>query len=789
MWIKLAGFILRNRLALLIVLGVATIFMGYQASKVQMSYTQHALLPETDSVSIEYQHFTETFGKEGNVIFFAVDDSLFFEKARLNDWMTLSDSLQNIDGVDAVASITNAYSFEKDLTARKFDIQPIFPKQIGNESIDSLVAKVHQLEFYNKRLYNKETNSYLMLLTVNHDVIDSKERIPFMNHIKELILAYGDKYDLDIKLSGLPYIRIETSQMIKEEMFLFLILSLLTTTFILFLFFRSFRVTLFSILVVLIGVIWSVGIMGLLGYQITLLTAMLPPLLVVIGIPNSVFLVNKYHAEFLKHGNRARGLQRIIARVGNAIFLTNLTTASGFATFIITSSQILVEFGIVASLSILLLFVFSIIIVPSVLSFQSAPKHKHTKHLQYTLVNKLLNFLIHLVESKRNWVYAVTLSVLLTSALGISFIQSTGYVVDDLPQESKIMQDLRYFEANYGGLMPFEVLVKTEKPRQFRQVKALKDLEKLSDTIASYPEFSSPLSLVEIAKFATQSYYNGNEAYYKLPDRSTFNHVMSFASKSQENNENLLDAYMDSTETQTRLTFFMKDVGTTKMQELEKGLFAQLDTLLSDQYQITITGSSVVFFKGTKYLIRNLFLSLALAILLIATFMAIVFSSKRMVLIALIPNLIPLVVTAALMGYFDIPIKASTVLVFSIAFGISVDDTIHFLAKYRQELLLTNWNIKKSVLLALRETGQSMFYTSVILFFGFGIFTFSGFGGTQALGILVSLTLLTAMLSNLVLLPSLLMSLEKAVTNKAFKEPIIDLLDEQSEIAEVESEI
>jgi hypothetical protein len=227
----------------------------------------------------------------------------------------------------------------------------------------------------------------------------------------------------------------------------------------------------------------------------------------------------------------------------------------------------------------------------------------------------------------------------------------------------------------------------------------------------------------------------------------------------------------------------MKDIGTDKMIKIEERLKEDIDRIFPpDRYQVTITGKALVFQKGTNFLVDNLVLSLLFAIFLISIFMAFLFRSFKMIIISLVPNLLPLVITAGLMGYLGVPIKPSTILVFSIAFGISVDDTIHFLAKYRQELKANNWKIRRSVYAALKETGVSMFYTSIVLFFGFSVFMISSFGGTVALGGLVSITLVLAMLSNLLLLPALLLSLEKTIANeKEFLEPSIDILSEEKE--------
>lgn len=786
MWVKAAGAILRNRIAFIIGILILTVFMGYQATKVEMSYEYSALLPASDTASKESAEFKGIFGQESNIIILAVQDSNFYQLDKINDWIAMGDSLLHIEGIDARVSIAHTYNLTKDKKDKNFKLNTIFPKKVkSKQELDSLANIAESLPVYQGTLINKNTYTYTMFVTVNANVMHSKARVPLVKNVKAVCDQFGEKYNLDLKYSGLPFIRVETAEMIKKEMNMFLILSLLITTIILFMFFRSFKIVGFCMLIIGISVIWAVGFMGLFGFKITLLTAMLPPLLVVIGIPNSVFMVNKFHGEFVIHKNKIKALQRMIRKIGNATFLTNLTTASGFATFIVTSSQILKEFGIITSLSIMMVFFICLILIPCIFSFLAPPDTKQTQHLENKFVNGIVERMINVVLSHRTKIYIITILAVILGAFGMSKMQSTGFMLDDLPEENKLVKDLRFFEDNFKGIMPLEIMIDTKKKKGALKLSTLKKMERLSDSLQTSPYISSSLSISTAVKFANQAFYNGKEKYFKLPSSQTKNFLLSYISRSKLSGDgpDFYGAFIDSTQQYARMSYRIKDIGTKKMEIEEAFIKDKIEKIFPEsKYRVMTTGSSVLFFKGTQYLVKNLALSLFLAILLIAGFMAWMFSSKRMVLVALIPNLIPLVMTAALMGYFGIPIKASTILIFSIAFGISVDDTIHYLAKYRQELQATNWSIRSSVVLALRETGQSMMYTSIILFCGFAIFGLSGFGGTASLGILVSITLLAAMISNLILLPSLLLTLEKLITNKSFKEPLLQIYDEEEDI-------
>ncbi|MGL5682137.1 MAG: efflux RND transporter permease subunit [Marinifilaceae bacterium] len=784
MWIKIAGAILRYRVAFIVGVLICTGLMASQLGRIEMSYEYANLLPAKDKSYLEYTDFLERFGQEGNVMVFAIQDSNFYTLNKVNDWIALGDSIKSVHGIEALVSIAHTFNLQKNTEDKKFEVLPIFPHRIDNtQQLDSLANIAENLPFYNGTLINKESNTFNMLVTVSADVMASPDRVRLVKEVTALTDAFAEKHDLKMHYSGLPYIRVVNAESIKKEMYMFIVLSLLITALILYMFFRSWRIVGFSVAIIAISVIWSMGFMAILGFKITLLTAMLPPLLIVIGIPNCVFMVNKYHSEYVRHGNKIKALQRMVQKIGNATFLSNLTTASGFATFIVTSSQILKDFGMIAFISIVTVFIICLILIPAVFSFLPVPADKHTKHLENTLVNNFINRLINTVVYHRNKVYIVTLAVIAVGVVGISMMKTTGYMVDDLKETDPIRQDLQFYEDNFDGLMPLEVSVDFGKQQQVYNLRNLEKLEALSNAFEADPDISRPLSIVEAAKFANQAYYNGNARYYALPNSMTRNFIMRYIASSKEGMGGQINSFVDSTAQRARLSFRIKDIGTKRMEQKEQELIAKADSIFpSDKYDVKVTGSSIIFFKGNQYLIKNLFTSLALAVVLIAAFMSWMFKSKRMVLVALIPNIIPLIITAAIMGYFGIPIKASTILVFSIAFGISVDDTIHYLAKYRQELQITQWDIHKSVVMALRDAGQSMIYTSIILFFGFGIFCLSNFGGTFALGLLVSITLLAAMISNLVILPSLLLTLERMITNESFKEPLLQIYDEEEDI-------
>ncbi len=999
MWAAISRIILRYRVIIIALLLALTALMVHFSQSVGLDYNFAKLLPDNDQANIDHVSFRKDFGQDGSVIVIGTKDSLMFkDTAHFNNWWRMSDDLsrikvysENDKGVkiplpviDSVFSTAHLYDIVKNKEKKSFEFKPLLERlPDSNEELDSIHHEIKRLKFYENIVYLKELDIHVMMIFVNPTIFDSDARGSMVNDLVAMAESYSPIFG-DLYYSGLPFIRATNMEKVRAELKLFVGLAMLVTSLLLWLFFRSLKVVIVSLTVVGFGVIFSFGIIGAFGYKMSVLMGLIPPLIIVIGIPNCIYLINKYQQEFRSHGNKAKALSRVIQKIGNATFMTNATTAMGFATFIFTHSEIMQKFGVIASICILTVFFLAIIIVPIMYSFLKPPSTKHVKHLDRRWLFSVVDRLVLWATRHRPKVYLITLTVLIVGGIGISKMRISGNVVDDLPKGDAVRTDLEFFERSFNGVMPFELVIEAKNTRRLFSPKVLTKVESVQNHLKKEPQLSRSVSVVDAIKFLNQSYFKGRAEKYELPNIRLLSRLKTHIDNS-EMATNLNNGFISADSTKLRVSMQVADIGTREMDtllnrarkdidsilnpnklfynaaitkigtikgkakdnfllefykrfpeaksdieieliaavkntkrgriltediikpevkdlqktklakamaqgitvdssrmvrcenndhvnyifdsigklslsktayhkiadsvlngeikdrefvlqninvlqglrksnfiddflishpesrellqarlgeislEMENNFFENKDYMLSFHSQsdfisifrkaveknildFSITGTSIVFTKGTSYLVNNLFISLVIAIIIIAILMAVLFRSIRMVFVSLLPNLIPLIVTAAIMGFFNVPIKPSTILVFSIAFGISVDDTIHFLAKYRQELKNQSWDIRGSVINAIRETGVSMIYTSIVLFFGFGIFCTSNFGGTQALGILVSVTLLVAMLANLVLLPSLLLSLEKRITTKAFKEPLLELLDEEEDI-------
>ena len=724
------------------------------------------------------------FGAEDNAILIAVEGRDLFTANSFNAWNRLSKQLEAAPEIVSVVSLDNIEEIVR--SGNQLEAQAFNPREaLSDENAKSkLYHLFERLPFYENLIYDTNSRAIRTVAFMDPDVVNTKVRSEFiLNEFKSLVENFERASGADAKISGMPYIKTRNAETLKKEMILFVIGALLVTALIFFFFFRSYRATFISMVVVLVGVSWSFGIIGLLGFEITILTALIPPLIIVIGIPNCIFLINKYQQEVKKHGNQARSLIRVISKVGNATLMTNLTTASGFATFIILSSSLLREFGIVASINIIGIFLLSLLIIPIIYSYMSLPKNKHLQHLNTPWIDLFVKTMENIVREHRITVYITSVVLLVLSIIGIYQIEITGSRIEDLPKNTDFYEDILFYEKDFNGILPVEILVDTGRENGALSGATLSRVEKLSEEIGENPELSTPLSISNLFKYAKQAYYKGLRKYYQLPTRQERNFILDAANTALSGEADLTSSMVDSEKRRIRLSLMMKDVKTSRMEEIEEDLNKSIEKIFpKERYDVALTGKALLYLKGTRYLVNNLVLSLFLAVVLISLLMAYLFRSFQMIIISLVPNLLPLIITAGIMGFIGVPIKPSTILIFSIAFGISVDDTIHFLAKYRQELVQNNWQIKKSVYAALKETGVSMFYTSIVLFFGFSVFMISNYGGTKALGGLISATLLFAMLANLVLLPCLLLSLERNIANnRVLKQPKIDILPKDVE--------
>ena len=862
MWQLLANIILRNKFLIIGILTLLTVFFGYEAAtSLKLDNKYGFILPKESPAKIDYVKFKEQFGEDGGALVIAIQTDSLYSEDKLLKWKHLGDSILTFDGVDGVISEATLYSVENNIEKQEFEIRKIFSDtRFQEKSVSQIEEEVKRIPFYNGILYNDSTKVSLMMINVQEEFLSDQKKANIILEIEALAQSYEKDFG-HVHFAGLPHIRVVISKRIIAEMYLFIGMAIFVTSLLTYLIFRSFRVVLICNIVISVAVVWSLGSIALFGFHISVLMALIPPLMIVIGMPNCVFLMTKFHQEVKSHGNKIKALTRVIGKVGTATFITNVITALGFFTLVFTNSDKLMEFGLIASLNILVLFALSICILPIVSTLTQKPTHKHLRHLDRGLAVKFLNGLVFLVEYKRKWVYAVTGLVLFFSIWGMLNVKATGNITGDLSKDHQILKDLLFIEDNFGGSIPFEVMIDYKAQSRLFKKSTLEKVEVIQRKYEEDTLFSKSISMVDFIKVINMAYYGNNPDKYEIfnnRDKARLKTYIDNFDLTNLNSSLKMKELLDTTNTTLRVRAQIKDLGSyelsIKAEQVKKeidsilnpkrgeieGYYTKIiagqpqyiDTLLENHHEIynsltsiiagkdhdlqylfdsdfdkikeyykkdnfnqqlrqaidyeyldaTVTGTAVVAAEGTIYLVDSLLGGIIFAVITVGILMALLFRSWGMVFVSLVPNLIPLVITGGIMGWMGIPLKPSTLLVFNISFGITADDSIHFLAKYRQELKHNKHNQTECVIEALREAGLGMFYTSIILFFGFSVFTFSEFGGTQALGLLVSTTLLIAISTNLILVPSVLLTLNNRFSTKTFREPFFDVYDDGDDV-------
>lgn len=863
MWHKIASLILKNRLFILSIIAILTVFFGYYAvTSLKIDNKYGNTLPHNSEAQSNYLHFKEMFGEDGGALVIAIQtDSLYTENTFLS-WKELGDSILKIDGVESVISEATLFTIKNNISENKFEVNRVFSDvKFQEKSIDSIKKEIYQNPIYRNVLYNPETNVSIMIVSINESYLQNSKKADVVLDIEKLASTYEEQFG-HVHFAGLPHLRVVIGKRVINEMYIFIAAAILATSILLYLFFRSLRVVMICNLVVFTAVIWSMGSIAIFGFNISIMMALIPPLMIVIGIPNCIFLMNKYHQEVKNHGGKIKAIVRVITKIGTATLLTNFTTALGFSTFIFTSSEKLTEFGIIASLNILVIFLLSITILPIIVTWSKPPKERHLKHLDSKLAVNLIEKIVYITTNKRRYVYLTALTLVVLGIFGLSKIEATGNITSDLPKEDQILKDIRFLERNFGGAIPFEIMIDyKEKGRLFKS-STISKLDEIQEVFKKDTAFSKSLSINDFIKVINMAYHGNDTSFYKSSlsrfDKAQLKKYFDKFDMTNTNGAFTIKELVDTAKTTLRVRTQLQDIGSYDVAERANTIEKKIDSILNpdkvqieayygslnqgkreyidsiidnfgavrnslvdviagkdedlrfkldsdvdyiktfyansdfdkklraaidkEYFDVTLTGTSIVVSEGTQYLVNNLISSLIFAIIMISILMAILFRSFIMVVISMIPNLIPLIITAGIMGWFKIPLKPSTLLVFSISLGISIDDTIHYLAKYRQELKSRKYTLKESITLAIRESGLGMFYTSIVLFCGFSTFTFSQFGGTQALGLLVSITLIVAMVTNLIVLPSLLFALDKRLNTKSFEEPYFEIFDEELDI-------
>lgn len=765
-WQTIATFIIRKRIAILIVLGLLTALMWYVRGT-NFAHELTKVVPDDDVELLTYEQFRREFGDDDNTIIIALEGN-FWDLEVYNALFDLTEDIRKIKGVQNIFGITSLYDFSVDIDNEQFKLieLPLRRPETQTE-LDSLAARIINRPFYRGLLLDETGETTLIAVSVVPSLLNSAYKAQLFEDIEARGKQFEAKADIPLHYAGLPVIRVSVNQLVKRELGQFLYYALAVTAITLLIFFRSIYMVIFPMIVVASVIIWSLGIIGLLGYEITLVTGIVPALITVISIPNSVYLITKYHLEFRRTQNKMKSLILVIQKIGIVTIMTNATTAVGLGVLAITDILPLKEFGIVAGLSVIVSFFISLLLIPIVFSFLPPPSKSQTRHLERKTLALGIRALDGIVHNHRWIVYTVSVFLVGASIYGLTLVRAEAFIADDVPKDSQVMRDLKFVEERFNGALPFEIVIDTRRKNGLRKFTNLQKIDELQQRLAKYDNISRTMSIIDMARYSRQVFFGGTADQYLFPTRYEFSNVIGPFLQNTLRNEYLSPntfskQLTDTLRQKVRISGSVRDIGSLEMKKLIADVQQDVDEVFgtdTTEFMTDITGTTQIFIRGNEYLVDNLLTSLMVAFVVIAFIMGLLFRSLRMIVISMVPNFLPLLMVAGAMGFLGVALKPSTALVFGVAFGIAVDDSIHFLARYRLARSLGD-SVSHAVSNSFQDTGVSMIYTSMILFFGFVIFTFSSYGGTQALGLLTSMTLAIAMFSNLLLLPALLITFD-----------------------------
>lgn len=749
------AFLLRGRYAWLILVGMGSVFMAWHAQKVEIVQDFIKVVPEDDEDYQAYRAFQKEFGDDAAtlVVGFTVPST-----APQRYWMglkALTDTLVRLTGVRRVFGLPTAVHLRWQNGRFETELLPL-PKDSA-----SWASLRHAHPLYFRLLWDSTGQSTLLFIQIDSLTLHSKAKHTLIRQIEAISRLWAAQEGVSVHFAGVPYLRHYVKQFLPTELWLFTAASLGLTVLALWSYFRSWYAAVFPVVLLGLASLWTVGIIGLYGFKLTLLTALLPPVIIILGIPPSIYMLSDYHRFYVAKGNKVAAIQEMLSQLGLVTLMIHGNTALGFLTLYLTNVVPLQEFGLVAFWGTMATYFLTILLLPSFFMILPEPRERDLRHLTNRWLVRFAYWIGKTVERRRGWIYGITGGLFLVGWGGVLRLKAVSYMADDLPSEAEVRRDQAFFERCYGGTMPFEIVLEAKQPQGLRRIRTLRMLAALQDSLARYPELARSLSIADLVKAARQSLWGGTPQAYRLPQPEELP-ILLRALRAQERSVPLLGTLVDSAYQRTRITTFVKDIGSLEMPRLLSQLRKDIEATFGEEAALVrITGTTLIFLKAIDYLIENLIWSLLATFLLVALQMFLLYGSFRIMLISMGVNLLPLFLVAGLMGYIGLPLKPSTALIYEMAFGIVVDSAIHFLSSYQ-------WYYRRhpiparAAIVSIHHTGALIAYTSFVLLMGFGIFIFSSFGSSQSLGILTGISLLIGFFSNTLLLPALLITFRQA---------------------------
>lgn len=738
-----------SSLLVLTIIAILTALSVFYASRLRFDYNFDNFFPKGDPDLAYYFSYRDKFGNDNDYLLIGLDNGgSLFDRQFLQKVDTLARFMQQQPHVESVLSPTTVKSPIIEQFGY-FEIPYLHPDEPERYTQDSIL--IYQSRELVGTLFSEDATAVSLFVQTSDDL--GKE--PGDSLISAM---YGEIERLGLRehhVAGKVLAQSVFIEKMKIELAIFMSASILLVILFLWIAFRTAWGVLVPLVVVLLSVIWSLGVMGLFNKPIDVMTVLLPTIMFVVGMSDVIHIMSRYITEIGQGATKIQALRVTIREVGMATLLTSLTTSVGFLTLLTTSIVPIQEFGVYTAIGIFLAFVLAFTVLPAILLLIKRPNPRRARRTDLSwpmLLRRVYTFVL-----RRPYpILYTSMGIVLISLIGISMIKVDTTLLEDLGDDDPIIKDFQYFEEKFSGVRPFELHLIAGPDKSMYDLEVLQEVDQLETYLYQTYGLNFITSPATVVRAIHRAQNGGLPDYYTLPAsqremKQVQRRLAAFSKRSE------LRAVVTADQREGRLAGKMTDVGSVRAAELNDSLRAFIDQRINPELlQTRITGSAVMLDKNNDYVVSNMLQGLLIAFLVVALLVGLIFRSLRMVLISLVPNIIPLLMIGGIMGFLGINMTVSVSIIFTIAFGIAVDDTIHFLGKLKVEL-----RKGKSLPYAIKTTiisaGKAIIITSCILVAGFLTLVLSSFDATFYVGVFVSLTLVFAVVADLLLLPVLIL--------------------------------
>ncbi len=769
MFDRIARYILQARLLLLALLAAATIALGLPALDVVFDFSPRSIfLTADDEVKFLDRH-REVFGEEDGIVMVLMEADDVFTPDNLQLIVDLSDDLAGVEGIEQVLSLSTVPRLSG--APPVIEVQPLLDEvPTTDEDAAELKRIVLENRIYLHRFVSPDSRATALLGIFADDLDEELERRPGLAAVEELLADHGGAPGVTLTMVGVPVVNREYAVLLQKDMAWTVGVSVLLIGLVLAFLFRNPISVALPLTAVGLSLAWTVGYMVLWGDGFNIINSIIPTLMLVIGVGDAVHFLTTYYQEIGAGAERTEAIRGMVRRIGAACLLTSLTAAIGFGSLMVARIDIIKGMGRVAAVGLMISYFVILLLVPSVLSLAPAPKAGVHADPSQGAIGRMLVWVGDVVVGRKLVVVMVTFLICGLAVLGGFRVKSDNFLLEELFKTHPVSQGLHQTERVLTGVMPVEVSIKTTEDGGILEPDVLAGMVELQEHLGSDPFIGHSASvadlILEIGRLtkgersvpATRAEASQRLLYFEMGEDPGF-----------------LDSMVDVTRSHARISATQRDWGTNNffgwydgtgecdprakcgdpILEVVDRAFGTTNGKREDGLEVRVTGSNLVAARALGRLVEDMVFSLSTAFFVISILMMLLLRSLRIGLLSMVPNLIPLLVTFGFMGWVGIPLRTSTALIFSVALGVAVNDTIHFVTRFREELFLCG-DRAEAVRKTLLSTGRAIIFTSILMIFGFATMMTTHFAGIFQMGLLGAVTLFAALVGDLLLLPTCL---------------------------------